>query len=277
MTRSDSWWLKVERAKKHLVELKDEMRRYSERHPYEAVRARKTKRNPHAWQFRLRLTEQPDPAWAVIIGDILYDLRSALDHLAVAVAPARRKFQAGFPVAARNIWERDATRAYVIRDPNPRRSFKSAIEGMPIEAIAFIKSVQPYNAPVDQVETHFLRIISRLENADKHRNLVLLGSGVKNGTLVVSINEDVRVIPMGPGIVEDGAPLVDSNWGASGPLRQLLTNPKVNVQVAGTATVALKIVRDGGHNIFELPESLDQLVGNVESKIIPGLEPFVRP
>jgi hypothetical protein len=42
------------------------------------------------------MTEEPDPMIPVIIGEGLYNLRSALDHLAVPIAPRNRKASAAF-------------------------------------------------------------------------------------------------------------------------------------------------------------------------------------
>ena len=72
MSADPSWRLKITRAKKHLNEIEEELRNYSGRHPYEAVRDRQSQQNPNVRRFRLRLTEHPDPMLAVIIGDFLY-------------------------------------------------------------------------------------------------------------------------------------------------------------------------------------------------------------
>jgi hypothetical protein len=82
-----SWRLKVERADRHLEEVKSAMADYASRQPFRAVRASQPKNQRHIWLYRLEMTEEPDPMILVIIGECLYDLRSALDHLAVAMAP----------------------------------------------------------------------------------------------------------------------------------------------------------------------------------------------
>jgi hypothetical protein len=73
-----------------------------------AVRVRQPKGQRHVWLYRLEMTEEPDPMIPVIMGECLYDLRSALDHLAVAMAPRKRKANAAFPVEATDPWEKDA-------------------------------------------------------------------------------------------------------------------------------------------------------------------------
>ena len=189
-----SWRLKVERAKKHLNEIEREMRLYSERHPYEAVRDQKTQKNPNVWRFRLRLTDYPDPMIAVIVGDFLFNLRSALDHLAVAIAPRKRKRSAFFPVEMIDPWPTDDETANRPDTLKARQRFESAVNGMPTDAVAVIKELQPYQSPADVLKTHFIYVLSGLEHADKHRNLILLRNGVKNVKLVRTVNAAVDVI-----------------------------------------------------------------------------------
>jgi len=65
----------------------------------------------------------------VIIGECLCDLRSALNHLAVAMAPRSRRASTAFPVEMSDPWETDATGAFVYDEE--RRRFTSKIKGMP--------------------------------------------------------------------------------------------------------------------------------------------------
>ena len=92
-----SWDLKVERAEHHLDEVKTKMAAYAARNPFRATRVRQPRGQRHIWLYRLEMTEEPDPMIPVIVGECLYDLRSALDHLAVAMAPRSRKASAAFP------------------------------------------------------------------------------------------------------------------------------------------------------------------------------------
>ena len=145
MSGDPSWRLKIARAKKHLNEVEAELWNYSGRHPYEAVRDRKSQKNPNIRHFRLRLTEHPDPMLAVIIGDFLFNVRSALDHLAVALAPRKWRYDASFPIELVNPWKESGADADSPDVPQRRRRFETALRGMPEEAVAFIKSIQPYN------------------------------------------------------------------------------------------------------------------------------------
>lgn len=242
------------------------MRRYSETHPYRAERSRQTKREPNVWKYRVRLTEQPDQMLAVILGDFLYDLRSALDHLAGAIAPTNRRYQASFPIEEVNIWKKDRSRAYLVRDPNRRRSFKSAVEGMPRKAVAIIKSLQPYNSPGDEKRT-LLRLLSTLHNADKHRGLIVFARGVDEITTTISIGRRGAQVRHEKGLLKDGAPLLGIHVPPG------TTESEVDVQIHGTATVAIEA--SGVDGYFEMPNVLEWILRQVEMALA-QLEPFAR-
>jgi hypothetical protein len=110
--------------------------------------------------------EGKDPAWPLIIGDILHNTRSALDHLVCQLAIANRKpisccEQTFFPICC---------------DEN---SFGKAIQRVqPLingAAFARIKELQPYVTSPLLPEDSILWILSYLNIIDKHRTLVIVG------------------------------------------------------------------------------------------------------
>ncbi len=105
------------------------MAAYASGNPYRTERVRQPKALRHVWLYRLEMTEEPDPMIPVIIGECLCDLRSALNHLAVAMAPRSRRASTAFPVEMSDPWETDATGAFVYDEE--RRRFTSKIKGMP--------------------------------------------------------------------------------------------------------------------------------------------------
>jgi hypothetical protein len=70
---------------------------------------------------------------AIVLGDLLFNVRSALDHLAVACAPQARKRQAGFP-----LYENQPR-------SDEQRKFESMTRGMAPQAVSVIEYKQPYN------------------------------------------------------------------------------------------------------------------------------------
>jgi hypothetical protein len=77
-----SWWRKLARAEYHFQELTRLVRRYEDEHHYRAVLVDGLPER----RFVLEITEQPDADIAVVLGDCLFNIRSALDHIAVACA-----------------------------------------------------------------------------------------------------------------------------------------------------------------------------------------------
>jgi hypothetical protein len=264
-TDRQSWHLKVERADRHLKEVKSAMADYASRQPFRAVRASQPKVQRHIWLYRLEMTEEPDPMIPVIIGECLYDLRSALDHLAVAMAPKNRRSSAAFPVEWADPWEKDAAGAFV-HDDARRRSFTSKVKGMPAEAVEMIKEAQPYQREHPELET--LGLLSSLQNADKHRQLVAIGHGLLDARSVVTAPVGVIQQPTN-GFRPNGEEV--AKFGFTGPPPD---EREVKVELKGTATIALKASGVAGY--FRMPQSLEILTGWMRDSVIPAFTPFVR-
>jgi hypothetical protein len=237
----ESWWLKVERAEHHFDDIVAMMRPYEESHPYVAKRVAQPRGQRHIWRYLLRITEQPDPTLAVLIGDFVHNMRSALDHIAVAIAPPKRWKSAGFPICFEDIWETNGDGSYVSNDEQMRKRFSSLVEGMPTGAVALIKRLQPYSNPADDIAAHPIGVLSRLENADKHRNLIILGGGVEDGTTIVTargqtLEQDAF------GYRHDGAEI--AKFSPVGPDMEDLKEGEVSVEVRGPTVIALRIGRE---------------------------------
>jgi hypothetical protein len=198
----------------------------------------------------------------LIAGDAAHNVRTALDHLAVAVAPADREQKASFPI--------------VLDDPasnhEARSSFDRAVKGMPAEAIDVIEGYQPYKIPAKElVRTHALAIIRELDNTDKHRQLV----GIISGLTGVVVRTFVRglLLPVEPhpplGLVEDGTDLSHFEWRDPPPLQE----SEVQVEVDGTPVITVDVGLSGGQ--VELT-SLRAGIAYLRNHLIPELEPFVR-
>jgi hypothetical protein len=261
-----SWDLKVQRAERLLDEVKAAMAEYAGRNPYRAVRVRQPKGQRNAWLYRLEMTEEPDPMIPVIIGECLYDLRSALDHLAVATAPRKRKANAAFPVETTDPWKKDAAGKFVYPDER-RQSFVSKVKDMPAEAVEMIMKAQPYQREGSELET--LSLISRLENADKHRTLIAIGHGVMNARSVVTVGGEA-IKQETVGFRENGAEIAKFGFRDRTP-----NESEVTVEVSGTAAIAIKVAGTDGY--FAMPESLEILVRWMRESTIPEFAPFTRP
>ena len=150
-------YLKTTRAKVHLDNLGDEINAFLASKPLDIFR----KENVRKGLFEIRFKVKPIPEHIpLILGDLLYCLRSALDQTVWALA--KRKMGAGYP---------EGTQFPIIDKLNAgsRKKFQSYTAGVPAAAIRIIKSLQPYHRA--NPAAHLLSRLNKLGNIDKHRRI----------------------------------------------------------------------------------------------------------
>jgi hypothetical protein len=269
---TDSWILKLDRAQKHLEEFDEEVAVYIDKHAYRAVRTIRPKCKEHGdcWRYRLEITEQPDPNLAVILGDVTHNLRSALDHIAVGLAPKRRKTSTFFPIITEDI-------EYGFLTPNraqleARQRFDRAVEGMAPEAVAIIQRAQPYNLRPERAhETHLLGVLSRLDNADKHRQLIVLSSGLGDAKTTVYARryELTQGGPMNT-MVENDAQILHFTTEKLWPPA---SESEMYVQIRGTQLITVDVGL-GPNDAFRV-EGIHELIPEIRN-MFAALDPYVR-
>jgi hypothetical protein len=160
---------KLRRAKKHLYEFEQSVAEYLVTETFGPSRQfenhipEKSGRPGITW--RARLGSPPSEALATQAGDVLHNLRSALDHMAWATVSRYR----GTP-------EIPATRFPMVEERLTKddKVKKVTIAGsIPDDVSDFLDSLQPYHR-VDDPTLHSLAMLSHLSNVDKHRTLNLL-------------------------------------------------------------------------------------------------------
>jgi hypothetical protein len=151
---------KVERAKHHVKELEVELSAFQYTNPYKVG----TKRNPQTRQLIYYLTSVSDVpiGISVIAGEVIQSLRSALDHLAyqlvlVGIGQPGPFHYVYFPIS-------DSAQKY-------EAGKTGQVQGMTQDAIDAIDALKPYQGGNDT-----LWRINKLNNIDKHRLLVTVGS-----------------------------------------------------------------------------------------------------
>ncbi len=132
-----------------------------------------------------------------------------------------------------------------MRDLERRRRFSSAIAGMPELAIAVIKAAQPYRRG-NKASIHVLYLLSRLENADKHRQHVPFAAGLDDTVATAkvrgkSIDLPMPNLPNAPTFVADGAVVAHFGYREQ-PNEPPLNEWEVTVQVSGTPLVAIRLI-----------------------------------
>jgi hypothetical protein len=157
---------KVRRAREHLDALYAEIGAFIESEPHEIVSEFDAETLTRT--FALRVLKEPDEtAWAVLLGDFVHNLRSALDHLIwqlVLLNSAKPGDQNQFPICSHGTtyWCAKKDGSPSVRD--------RMLRGMADRHRTVIDGVQPYrrghDAPKDP-----LALLNWLSNVDKHRVL----------------------------------------------------------------------------------------------------------
>jgi len=283
----NNWWLKVQRAEKHMVDIQEEARRYAESKPYSFTRIRLPD-SKNEIRGRFHITEQPDPMIAVMLGDFIHNLRSALDWVVVACFPKRLRYKASFPISFQDIFAKDRDGNFVVDDTNLRNRFETTIEGLHPEARTFIIDLQPYQAINFGLGSHIhiLGIISRLENADKHRQLITIGCGGQDFFLNFTfpgLTQPIRFDqPLGirSQFLKDNTviPCRFPPDGIKSPDGSPVKPSDMDVHLEGIAKILVKVTRIGGNlptDDFLLDSIMDSALSDVRA-ILTKLEFFVR-
>lgn len=158
-------WLKVERATQHLEYLERQIA-LIESAPFVVEERRDSENNDRIWV--LDATDRSHhllgvSMYGVIVGDVVHQLRSALDHAVWKLAKPPIPFVTGFP-------------ACEVKS-NAKGCFDSVakrrLQNLDQPAFDYIESVQPYNRlgandPLWQ--------LNELWNVDKHRTIIVLAN-----------------------------------------------------------------------------------------------------
>jgi hypothetical protein len=157
---SHSWRAKLERAAEHIVQF--------DRLAAEVVRVRPEdmdlsgEKNIGDGEFVTQsviITSRPiPPRLSAIAGDAFHNLRSALDHIGVAVTQDERAY---FPI----VTTADAVRV---------RELDKLLAKLPSDVASILREAQPYLS--SNPESHPLALLQRLDNTDKHRALMLVAA-----------------------------------------------------------------------------------------------------
>ena len=165
---------KVTRAEDGLGLLRDEMRQFCGELQESVQHEVRVDRDEQVWVYRGETPSVPIE-WSIMTGEILYNLRSALDHLVWELVLANG--QTPGPHSAFPIVDRES--AWVSRRDRDLR-------GLSEPAIARIRLLQPYggglNLPFDVLALLYLHTLC---NIDKHRHLVLGAINVDLGRPII--------------------------------------------------------------------------------------------
>jgi hypothetical protein len=158
-------YLKTSRAKEHLEALRKELKGFYESKPYQFIE--KVDSEKGRYYVGIKINETPDSV-SLIMGDLLYCLRSSLDQLVWHLARLTIEYPEGtqFPVLEKS-------------DTDSLGRFRKQTTGVPAEAVAIIDSLQPYHAGDRQgIRNHLLWRLNNLCIIDKHRRIPTHGASI---------------------------------------------------------------------------------------------------
>lgn len=203
---------KTDRAIEHLKELQGELRVFREQpHPYAFFNTVDPDRGHFVFRLHPAWDTGTTARWAAMVGEVVHNLRSALDHLVwecVRLGGAEPGPHTAFPICRAE--PEVGFAAWATAAPSTRRRRPGKLYGLGEEAVSVIELFQPYK---ETPAGNLLEQIDSLWQIDKHRMplpLLLLGTEpalelsdcvlldrderMEEGALVI----DVRVSPTGP-------------------------------------------------------------------------------
>lgn len=252
--------LKLIRAQKHIEAIRDIALDYNGREPSVIIK------HPGG-SDELKFIEAPPEAISVVAGEAIYQIRSALDHLAFLLVKLNRSGNILPPE-----WEENCAfplRHNVPTKPPAFNCFERTLPGIDIQAFTFIESVQPYNRGDVGV---FLGRLAILSNIDKHRHLNLTKSQAHRRDEATVRYKGMTFNNSSVVRVEDGTKT--ENPFGSADIEVL------NVQVGGAFTPFVSFdepTLDPGVLAFSVEDFLQTCLDRIQRFIVPAFIEFLNP
>jgi hypothetical protein len=222
-------------------------------------------------------TRQPPPyPISVLIGDVLHNLRSALDHLAYALAcaytkplPQEMANSSEFPIFRDEAVFRERSRS----GAPTKRSGLHKIRAWHPEAQALVERHQPYHAEQGGA-LHPLLLVHDLDRISKHRLIhtaLAFGSGT---TWDPGANQNLLAI--GPGLIRvfhqplQGDTPVAEFWG----IHPIIASEEVEMDLHPAVDVALDTGGGTGDHA-PVARMLNQVYKAIRDDIVPRYERFL--
>jgi hypothetical protein len=214
-----------------------------------------------------KFTELPSADISVLAGEVIYQIRSALDHLAFGLVKLNRSGIA-LPVD----WEENSAFPMWHRTPKKPPAFncfKSTLPGITKEAFTFIEMVQPYNR--GEINGWLTRIAA-LSNIDKNRYLtVIKGQAIRR--------DEATVLYKGMEMVNSSAIRVEDGTQTESPYFDAPDMQVVKMHVSGAFQPFVSFsdsTLDPGVKAFPVQDLLQTCLDQVQRIIVPAFTEFLN-
>jgi len=246
---------KIRRARQHLEQFGVDSTAFlrSRKHNF----ASKTNET-EAWIVYWTDDAIPPTDLSAVIGDCLFNLRSALDNLVCGLIHTQNRQHScagrSFPIYT------NAEKYAKVRN--------NEMGGVPEAARKVIDALQPHQRPSGSEALDPLHILNVLCNRDKHRSILLTTAYSKNANIVVHTNDGrVHRVTANRVLRGDGPEIIPL------PLRPALVSPSVRIEAAGTGVIVFRDV-DGPWGERTVGEILTLCLTHVAERVVPVLRPF---
>ena len=251
----DSFLDKLNRAEDHLKAIRAAVRELGQIDFYDLRTELDYKRRPVARFRNVRRPNLLDVDIPLLIGDCVYNYRSALDHLAYALAAA-------YTDPLPDSWAKSS--AFPIFNSGTkyrRRASRGAawkMRGMSRFARGAIERVQPYHRR-KHPPLRFLWILEELSNIDKHRFIHVTGAVAAEGSGEITGANAVRQIKIRQFVrpIEEGARFQVIETGLPAPA-EVQVKADITPDVIFDVRAELRLVR--GHYVAETLQAVREVI-----------------
>jgi hypothetical protein len=239
---------KIIRAQEHLEELKRVFETFQALHPYSMIRESYPEEGFNRYRIEARFP--PPPEIGILVGELSYQLLSALDHAVWELANRGGKpppWGTSFPIflERKRYHRKDA-------DETPaKRSGLWKVRGLSLRVQHEIELFQPYHKTADP-SAHPLWNLQTLRNIDAHQSLSLMVGGVQYPLLDGGVKAR-------PGSLDDG------DIFAEVPIH---LNPEVNFEPHISIPITFPIGKAAGGKGMPV---IEEMYDHVKVEVMPSL------
>jgi hypothetical protein len=247
----DSAWLKWGQAVVHAHDLYAELNLLAAGNEHLCETRTEYDAKRHCLSLRITAVAQPPPKLSLMLGDVVHNYRSCLDHVAWTVVQRGRfwpvltddeKASVYFPLCA----TRDAFNASLVRTVSKKGKVqkRAKLPGVRRADGAIIRRYQPYKRGKRNLHLHTLHALASFSNEDKHRAIwpvfmVPIGGRVYVGEprdcTITRPVEAIRAFPL-----EIGAEVHCVYVRKTGPNPDIEMEPHLTVEPAVTPEISLR-------------------------------------